>query len=44
MLVEQGALAFQQWTGLDAPRSAMRAALTAFVQRRDDQSNKQHGG
>ena len=44
MLVEQAALAFEQWTGLDAPRSAMRAALTAFVQQRDDQSITQHGG
>jgi shikimate 5-dehydrogenase len=29
MLLEQGALSFERWLGVPAPRDAMRAALTA---------------
>ncbi|HEX5506765.1 MAG TPA: shikimate dehydrogenase [Thermomicrobiales bacterium] len=35
MLVEQGALAWQRWTGREPPRAAMRAAAEAAVAARD---------
>ncbi len=38
MLVEQAALAFQQWTGSPAPRSAIRAALLEHFPPRNDQT------
>jgi shikimate dehydrogenase len=33
MLVEQGALAFEQWTGKEAPRGTMRRAAEAVLGR-----------
>jgi shikimate 5-dehydrogenase len=31
MLLEQGALAFEWWLGIAAPRDVMRSALTAAL-------------
>jgi len=33
MLIEQAALAFERWTGLAAPREAMRQAAEELQQR-----------
>jgi shikimate dehydrogenase len=33
MLLHQGALAFERWTGLPAPREVMRTALLAALEK-----------
>jgi shikimate dehydrogenase len=47
MLVEQGALAFERWTGRPAHRTAMRAAAEAALARQEGhaaRSGAAHGG
>jgi shikimate dehydrogenase len=41
MLIEQGALALEQWTGLTAPRKIMRAAAEKEMHRREAENAEQ---
>jgi shikimate dehydrogenase len=36
MLVQQGALSFQQWTGISPPTDVMRAAVKAALNKEED--------